>query len=187
MKIGDKVKCVYALNSESLEYERDYEVVSINQYDNIQVRQLTRAKATLAHFYKPERFELMNAENKIIDLGKTYKTREGCPVNLFCLSSSREYPVIGEYLNEHGDWENASWSLEGIFYSNAVFSMQVGHLKSSLDLIEVAEEFELEGQSFKAVIYTDGSVYMECKGSSPNSLAIEKSEMAELVKAWRGF
>lgn len=53
----------------------------------------------------------------IIDLNKTYKTRDGNLVRLYCLDGGGMYPVQGA-VKLQDKWVMESWTLEG-FYSDS--------------------------------------------------------------------
>lgn len=133
MKIGNKIKCINSNQSESLNRGSTYEVVDINQYNNIQVKPLNGEP--LQHYYKPEeRFELVEATEPAmkIDLSKTYKTRDGKEVRLFAISDDKYYPVVGQA--KDGDtWNNETWTIEGRFYEGDDFCRPN-------DLVEVVTE-----------------------------------------------
>lgn len=179
MKIGDKVKCVNANDSNSLALGCEYVIVEINQHKNIQVKE--RNYAPLSHFYKQSRFKLVeeaqkhpSKDAKKIDLTKEYKTRNGCPVNLFCFSNSPDYPVIGEFF-ENGEWNNGTWLLSGLSYKDS---------SSCLDLVEVKDCEEFDCGNFVVNILKDQSVLLSGKGKFFLNEPISKSDMREIVNAW---
>jgi hypothetical protein len=68
MKIGDKLKCIDDRNSNCLNATNDYEIVTVNIHDNIQVKELDYPYTILAHFYKPERFMLVEENPAILSM-----------------------------------------------------------------------------------------------------------------------
>jgi hypothetical protein len=66
----------------------------------------------------------------MIEMNKKYKTRDGQEVRILMVNGGGEYPVIGA--RKDGEfWEEASWSMEGNFYTNE---------EDGRDLLEVQEE-----------------------------------------------
>ena len=181
VSIGDKIKCLSNAGSNSLIWGGNYSVTDINQFGNIQIQEDFGGKHVLAHYYKPERFELVKTKAKIplptISLGKTYKTRLGRPVNLFCLSNDKQHPVVGEWQNEIGEWNNETWTLAGSFASGDL---------SNLDLVEVNEITIVDCGRFEAKVYRDKSVLLRGKEEYLNEF-IDKESMEQIIDAWIAF
>ncbi len=53
----------------------------------------------------------------IIDLNKTYKTRDGRPVRIYCVDGGGNYPVHGAY-EQNDRWFMETWTSKG-FYSDS--------------------------------------------------------------------
>lgn len=130
MKIGDLVYCRNTRDSKNLKVFEEYLVTDINTYGNIQVKEKNTGK-TLEHYYKPERFRLVNQELKspktAISLEKQYETREGNEVKILAISDDEDYPVIGQ-IKDNGKWVNQTWTREGKCFCDGVADI--------LDLIE---------------------------------------------------
>lgn len=185
MKIGDKIKCTDSWDSNSLNKGSFYSIVDINQYNNIQVQELFGDENILAHYYKPERFILVKdlvkekVKVKNIDwVNKKYKTRNGNDVNLYCLSNSREYPVIGEYC-ENGVWSNESWTLDGRVFIDSE--------TSEYDLVEVKTQEVIDCGGFEVTVYADGSIHLLGKESHCLNECINIEDMSKIFAAWKDF
>lgn len=57
MKIGDKIICIDAFDSNSLEYGHEYKIVDINNHGNLGLKNESSG-SLLAHYYLPHRFKL---------------------------------------------------------------------------------------------------------------------------------
>lgn len=175
MKIGDTIICKDDKNSNSLNLNKEYIIVQINSFGNIGVQENFGARFLLPHFYKPERFTLVKQKTKTknIDFSKTYETRNGGAVNLFCLSNSSEYPVVGEY-NDNGEWVNGTWTMDGRFVRTSD--------EDECDLVEVITEKEVDIGGTTVRVYDDKSVYI-CDAN----ISWTNEEMKQLVAAWQSF
>ena len=65
----------------------------------------------------------------MIELGKEYKTRDGRQVVILATNGRGPCPVVGQILNENGEWEYNSWTADGFYYTSRSYSIS--------DLIEV--------------------------------------------------
>jgi hypothetical protein len=56
----------------------------------------------------------------MIDLNKTYVTRNERPVVLFAILLSEEnpYSVVGAYLDNYSEWTGETWTIEGYVYDD---------------------------------------------------------------------
>ena len=70
----------------------------------------------------------------MIDINKTYKTRDGREVRIYATDCGPSEPVHGAYKSGE-DWLNNSWNLNGKFISNKT---------SEFDLIEVKPRIRRE-------------------------------------------
>ncbi len=50
----------------------------------------------------------------IIDLNKTYKTRDGRPVRIYCVDGGGNYPVHGAY-EQNDRWFMETWTSKGFY------------------------------------------------------------------------
>lgn len=155
MKIGDKIKCIDANDSNNLWNHENYTVVDINSYGNIKVQRGSNGEL-LEHYYKPDRFIVLGEQVTKIDLTKQYKTRGGAEVKLFAISDDDEYPIVGQFKYE-GKWANSQWQSNGAYF---------GGQRDDWDLVEVKpSEYwfvngdiyinkDLEEVSFEGYAYT---------------------------------
>jgi hypothetical protein len=180
MKIGDKITCVKTYDSQSLEYDRDYIVADINQYGNIQVRQASPPYATLAHYYKPERFvqvKTAKSDKKVakntIDFTKSYMTLGGLQVNLLATSQDANFPILGEIFCD-GKWSSENWTADGKYFCDGY--------ASDNDLIEPKQSIECNG--FEVFVFADKSVHII--GDDINE-CLNKSQMEKIFKIWNSF
>ena len=67
----------------------------------------------------------------MIDMSKTYKTRDGREVRIYATDHGGLYPVVGAFF-EDGRWQFATWALDGAFCGS----------KCMADLIEVKPRIE---------------------------------------------
>lgn len=176
MNKNDKVKCINHRDSNSLLLDKTYTVEDVNQYGNIQVRETFDEKRVLAHYYKPERFEMVLARKSKIDLSKKYKTREGKEVKLLAFSDDRSYPLLGQ-IKLDGVWTNETWTFDG------QFSQDSG--PSKYDLVEVIEKIELKfsGRNLQLTIREDLVVEV-CDGSGQRVATLVPEVMDELMEAY---
>jgi hypothetical protein len=70
----------------------------------------------------------------MIELGKQYKTRDGCEVRIYALDGDEEMPVHGAVLTKHG-WKVNSWARDGRWCPN---------MTDGVDLIEVKPRIQRE-------------------------------------------
>jgi len=52
---------------------------------------------------------------KKLEVGKTYKTRNGRQVRIYAVDGSNGQPVHGAMLEESGQWSSHTWQLQGQF------------------------------------------------------------------------
>lgn len=178
MKIGDKIICKNQYRSENLRCGEQYIVADINQYGNIQVE--NQWGFTLPHFYKTNRFELLEAskdENKNgFDPSKQYKTRNGGEFKFIGFSRDEEFPIIGEFICDGQKWQQSGWTENGRFY----FENEI----SDFDLIEISDKIELSIGGVPVVVYDDRSILFN--GNSATEPLTEK-EIDLFVEALKAF
>jgi hypothetical protein len=71
----------------------------------------------------------------MIDITKTYKTRDGREVRIYATDCGGGRPVHGA-INYDGEWSMSNWTAEGVSFSD--------HQHSSDDLIEVRPRIQRE-------------------------------------------
>ena len=178
MKIGDKIICKNQYRSENLRREEQYIVADINQYGNIQVE--TLFGYTLPHFYKTNRFELVEQAKKnaeiSFDSSKQYKTRNGSEFQFIGFSRDNEFPIAGEFRVCGETWQQSGWTENGHFY----FENEI----SDFDLIEISDKIELSIGGVPIVVYDDLSILFN--GNSATEPLTEK-EIDLLVEALKAF
>ena len=169
MKINTAVKCINAWDSNNLSRGKVYTVVDVNQHGNIQV---SNGEETLPHYYKPSRFEVVaNPVRVPIDLTQKYQTRDGRPVTLFRFSNDKDFPLVGEVL-EDGKWQNSTWTRYGETWTDR---------ESSDDLVLVRKPYTLELPFNVFVkIYSDKSMLIK-RGNS-HELSLHKEHIEALYK-----
>jgi hypothetical protein len=170
MNIGDKVVCNKAAGSTFLRTWKKYELVSENQHGNWQVKEVDTGLLS-THWYKADRFEVietakkpavakhigtMNSTPTKLNLEARYKTRSGLLVKLYTNEGADpKSPVVGSYRRETGDWVNCAWQADGKYPFGNTF-----------DLVELPYSIEIPIEDKgKAIVYNDGSVYLEQCGS----------------------
>lgn len=66
----------------------------------------------------------------MITIDKTYTTRDGNKVTIYCIDDIGKYPVHGSF-NDKGVLTPCNWNIDGFIYTNG--------FPDHLDLIEVIE------------------------------------------------
>lgn len=51
-----------------------------------------------------------------VELGKTYRTRNGAATRIFATDGGGKYPVLGAYLDYAGEWVLARWTADGCIH-----------------------------------------------------------------------
>lgn len=76
----------------------------------------------------------------LIELGKKYKTRDGCEVRIYAMDGGGRFPVHGAAKLDDGTWRQEEWTLTGSYNGE-----KDGHtLPNALDLIEVKPRIQRE-------------------------------------------
>jgi hypothetical protein len=76
----------------------------------------------------------------MIELGKQYKTRDGCEVRIYAVDGGGRFPVHGAVKLDDGTWRQEEWTLTGSYNGE-----KDGHtLPNALDLIEVKPRIQRE-------------------------------------------
>lgn len=76
----------------------------------------------------------------MIELGKQYKTRDGCEVRIYAMDGGGRFPVHGAVKLDDGTWRQEEWTLTGSYNGE-----KDGHtLPHHLDLIEVKPRIQRE-------------------------------------------
>ena len=68
---------------------------------------------------------------KKIEVGKSYKTRDGREVRIYAVDGSNGQPVHGAVLNESRQWDCHTWDLQGQFLKGeaSIFDVIIPPLK----------------------------------------------------------
>lgn len=178
MKQNDQIKCINQKGSTFLCKGEVYEIVNVNSYGNIRVKDLSDGEIS-THWYKPDRFVLLSESKPIhIDVNKEYQTRGGDKVKILAISQDAEYPVVGQLFDPSSQrWYNTTWTKDGQYF--------YGHpIPDPNDLVEVKKPVVLSCEDHNITIYPDRSAHFltSCLNTSLSS-----SEMQKLVDAWNGF
>jgi hypothetical protein len=76
----------------------------------------------------------------MIELGKKYKTRDGCEVRIYAVDGGGRFPVHGAVKLVDGTWRQEEWTLTGSWNGE-----RNGHtIPHALDLIEVKPRIQRE-------------------------------------------
>jgi hypothetical protein len=76
----------------------------------------------------------------MIELGKQYKTRDGCEVRIYAVDGGGRFPVHGATKQNNGTWRQEEWTLTGSYNGE-----KDGHtLPNALDLIEEKPRIQRE-------------------------------------------
>jgi len=76
----------------------------------------------------------------MIELGKKYKTRDGCEVRIYAVDGGGRFPVHGAVKLDDGTWRQEEWTLTGSYNGE-----KDGHsLPNALDLIVVRPRIQRE-------------------------------------------
>ncbi len=155
MKIGDIVKCKKATGSTFLRGWKQYQLVNQNQHGNWQVKDEETGE-TSAHWYKPERFEVIQASSSKpeIDLSQKYRTRDGRIVKLIGRSPCDKKPIVGSIQDSNGSWTTHAWNKYGEFRGGISQSDYDLVARTTMKRIKLAN-----GQ--EATVFDDGSVYFD--------------------------
>lgn len=57
----------------------------------------------------------------MIDFKRPVKTRGGAEARIYAHDGTTEYPIHGAYKNTKGEWQSATWTLEGRYYKGESF------------------------------------------------------------------
>jgi hypothetical protein len=84
----------------------------------------------------------------MIELGKKYKTKDGCEVRIYAVDGGGRFPVHGAVKLYDGTWRQVEWTLTGSYNG-----FDDGHtLPQHLNLIEVKPRIQRE---FLMYVYPD--------------------------------
>lgn len=76
----------------------------------------------------------------MIELGKQYRTRDGCDVRIYAVDGGGRFPVHGAVKLNDGTWRQEEWTPTGSYNGK-----KDGHsLPNDLDLIEVKPRIQRE-------------------------------------------
>jgi hypothetical protein len=76
----------------------------------------------------------------MIELGKKYRTRDGCEVRIYAVDGGGRFPVHGATKQNDGTWRQEEWTLTGSYNGE-----KDGHaIPHDLDLIEVKPRIQRE-------------------------------------------
>lgn len=76
----------------------------------------------------------------MIELGKQYRTRDGCDVRIYAVDGGGRFPVHGAVKLNDGTWRQEEWTPTGSYNGE-----KDGHsLPNDLDLIEVKPRIQRE-------------------------------------------
>lgn len=89
------------------------------------------------------------SEMSKIEMGKTYRTRDGREVRIYAVDGESRYPVHGAYKTDTGHFRSWAWSIEGT-------TQPGGCVAHYLDLIEVKPRIRRE---VWVNVYPDGPGY----------------------------
>lgn len=57
----------------------------------------------------------------MINFKRPVKTRDGAEARIYAHDGTTEYPIHGAYKNTKGQWQSATWTLEGRYYKGESF------------------------------------------------------------------
>jgi len=77
----------------------------------------------------------------MIELGKQYKTRDGCEVRIYAVDGGGRFPVHGAVKLDDGTWRQEEWTLTGSYNGESSHGHTIAH---HLDLIEVKPRIQRE-------------------------------------------
>jgi hypothetical protein len=96
----------------------------------------------------------------MIELGKQYKTRDGCEVRIYAVDGGGRFPVHGAVKLDDGTWRQEEWTLTGSYNGE-----KDGHtLPNALDLIEVKPRIQREVW-VNVYRHDDGAEFFGCHKS----------------------
>lgn len=142
LKVGMKVKRVSYFNEDFYAATQGNisTVESIDNNNSIFYVEEEKGCYFEAQYFEPveeiKEKQTMNAESKLISMGKKYKTRCGSPVRVLCVDrNDPEYPVVALVAYKDGE-SIISFSSKGIYSDESI--------KHDFDLIEVShyEDFK---------------------------------------------
>lgn len=121
MNIGDKVIPVDIAGTSSLDPNKEYIVVDINEYGNIGLKD-PAAGCLLEHYYKPERLSIAPKHPKI-QVGQIYKYKGSFSYYLVVGWNGRGYNLLN--LNGACSWTPPVDDINDIFGSSDIESFKL--------------------------------------------------------------
>lgn len=137
-KKGDVVRCVNAKHAD-LTVGKEYKVL-LGEESGVFIK---NDKGIEVYYNNYRNGFILAGESPVIDITKTYQTRDGRPVELYMIRNEGVYPVHGAIF-DHTEWVVDSWTSEGAHVFNR---------RDDTDLVEVKPRIT---KTYWANIY-DGS------------------------------
>jgi hypothetical protein len=101
----------------------------------------------------------------MIELGKQYKTRDGCEVRIYAVDGGGRFPVHGAVKLDDGTWRQEEWTLTGSYNGESSHGHTIAH---HLDLIEVKPRIQREVW-VNVFRHDDGAEFFEACESKANA------------------
>lgn len=175
MNIGDKITCHDSESSRFLETNRTYEIIDKNYLNNIRIQDIQDGEIS-THYYKPSRFSIVYIQpekqsTNCIDITKEYTTRNGLEVQIMGKSKVLDFPIVGCYKDNEGNWRNESWRENGRFLYNE---------DNDIDLIEKKKDIRLSYLGLEVIIKADQTAII-------NQRSYSKGVMKQIFDVWNSF
>ena len=104
---------------------------------------------------------------KLIEVGKTYETRDGREVRIYAVDANEVYPIHGAIKVRSGHWNNHAWREDGSFIKREAHDYDIklkplrheGVVEIESDFeggeIKISVPIEFAGKQFKYILFEE--------------------------------